>query len=139
MIVFCFFNTHLETKKKKEPHRSVSCAGGPLTSLHLIVPSITLAYSITDILNGLRLGGAFLAHGIATFSVMMIFLQQGLPQFVNSMLVMEVSLLIFISVFHTFSISFAFLRSIQNFFSPFLNFFEFRCVAFYHLVDSSQS
>lgn len=74
-----------------EPLRSVSCAGGPLTSLHLIVPSLTLGYSIVDILNGFRLGGAFLAHGFATFSVMMIFIQQGLPQFVNSMLVMELS------------------------------------------------
>lgn len=74
-----------------EPSRSATCAGGPLTSLHAIVPAITLGYSICDIIHGMSLGGEFLAHGVVTFTVMLLFTELGMPQFVNAMLVMEQS------------------------------------------------
>mmetsp|Transcript_13552 Transcript_13552/g.13132 ORF Transcript_13552/g.13132 Transcript_13552/m.13132 type:complete len:281 (-) Transcript_13552:196-1038(-) len=78
-----------------EPLRSAACmGGGPLTSLHAIVPAITLGYSICDTIHGMSLGGAFLAHGIATFSVMLLFTELGMPQIVNTMLVMEQSTII---------------------------------------------
>lgn len=74
-----------------EPLRSVSCLGGPLTSMHRIIPCITQGFAVCDIINGFRLGPEYLAHGVATFLVMGIFNEANMPQLVNTMLIMELS------------------------------------------------
>ena len=44
-----------------------------------------------DIINGIQLGPAFLAHGIATFSVMAIFNESNASHVITPMLIMEAS------------------------------------------------
>mmetsp|Transcript_20899 Transcript_20899/g.26385 ORF Transcript_20899/g.26385 Transcript_20899/m.26385 type:complete len:265 (-) Transcript_20899:199-993(-) len=89
-----------------EPLGSIQC-NGPLTSLHRIIPAITQGYAICDIINGFRLGPAFLAHGIATFTVVGIFNEFNASHILTPMLVMEVSTIVL-----------AILRA--NFFTPLL-------------------
>jgi len=75
----------------REPLRALECAD-PLTPLHRILPAITCGYSLFDIIDGIALGGLdFLAHGLATFSVMLFFIQIDRPQLVVTSLNMEVS------------------------------------------------
>lgn len=69
---------------------SFTC-GPPLTSLHRILPAITMGYSVFDITDSLSMGPAFLAHGVATFSVMVFFAEIDAPHLVVGMLIMEVS------------------------------------------------
>mmetsp|Transcript_2991 Transcript_2991/g.4017 ORF Transcript_2991/g.4017 Transcript_2991/m.4017 type:complete len:272 (-) Transcript_2991:266-1081(-) len=73
-----------------EPLRSCMCHG-PLTSLHRILPAITMGYSLLDLLDGLGLGIDFALHGIFTFSVMIVFIQLNAPHVVTPFLLMEVS------------------------------------------------
>ena len=73
-----------------EPLRSCLCEG-PLTSLHRILPAITMGYGILDLLEGLQLGPDFAAHGVMTFSIMTFFVESDLPQVVVPFLLMEVS------------------------------------------------
>lgn len=73
-----------------EPLRSCAC-GGPLTSLHRILPAITMGYGVLDLIEGLHLGPDFAAHGVATFSIMTFFVESELPQVVVPFLLMEVS------------------------------------------------
>mmetsp|Transcript_1659 Transcript_1659/g.3029 ORF Transcript_1659/g.3029 Transcript_1659/m.3029 type:complete len:261 (+) Transcript_1659:180-962(+) len=76
-----------------EPLGSMSC-NGALTSLHRIIPAITQGYAVCDIINGFRLGPAFLAHGIATFTVSAIFCELGASHILTPMLVMEISTIV---------------------------------------------
>mmetsp|Transcript_2633 Transcript_2633/g.3505 ORF Transcript_2633/g.3505 Transcript_2633/m.3505 type:complete len:265 (-) Transcript_2633:783-1577(-) len=76
-----------------EPLASVQC-NGPLTSLHRIIPAITQGYAICDIINGFRLGPAFLAHGFATFTVAAIFNEVGGSHLITPLLLMEISTIV---------------------------------------------
>jgi len=42
--------------------------GGPLTSLHRILPTAALGYSIFDLIDGFTLGSDFLLHGLVMFA-----------------------------------------------------------------------
>lgn len=66
------------------------CGDTPLTSLHRILPAITMGYSVFDMLDGFHLRLDFLLHGGATFLVMALFVQNDVPHLVTSMLLMEV-------------------------------------------------
>ena len=71
----------------------VQC-GGPMTSLHRILPAITLGYSVTDLINGFAIGKPdFILHGFATCAVMLIFCELNVPHTIVQMLVMEVNIL----------------------------------------------
>mmetsp|Transcript_7851 Transcript_7851/g.14950 ORF Transcript_7851/g.14950 Transcript_7851/m.14950 type:complete len:312 (+) Transcript_7851:236-1171(+) len=74
-----------------EPLRSCAYCGGPLTSLHRILPAITLGYGVLDLFEGLHIGPDFAAHGVATFSIMLFFVESDQPQIVVPFLIMEVS------------------------------------------------
>mgnify|MGYP005856740465 CR=1 FL=1 len=74
-----------------EPLRSCALCGGPLTSLHRILPSITWGYAVLDLFEGLNLGRAFAADGVVTFSIMLFFVESDQPQIVVPFLIMEVS------------------------------------------------
>jgi len=76
-----------------EPLGSIQC-NGALTSLHRIIPAITQGYAVCDIINGFRLGPAFLAHGIATFTVLGIFNELEASHILTPMLFMEVSTIV---------------------------------------------
>jgi hypothetical protein len=73
-----------------EPLRSIQCQG-PLTSLHRILPAITMGYSMFDILDGMTISVDFALHGAATFSVMAFFCEHNAPHIIAPMLLMEVS------------------------------------------------
>jgi len=73
-----------------EPLRSVTCQG-PLTSLHRIIPMITMGYSVLDLLDGVSLGVDFLAHGAATLTIMGFFIYKDIPHVIVPMLLMEFS------------------------------------------------
>lgn len=74
-----------------EPLRSIALCAGPLTSLHRILPAITMGYSIFDLLDGLQISIDFALHGVATLAVMLLFIQVGAPHIVAPMLLMETS------------------------------------------------
>mmetsp|Transcript_2000 Transcript_2000/g.4249 ORF Transcript_2000/g.4249 Transcript_2000/m.4249 type:complete len:298 (-) Transcript_2000:106-999(-) len=81
-----------------EPLRSIRCdgeagagGGGPLTSLHRILPAITLGYGMCDILEGLDLGRDFLLHATALVLVMGTVCELGVSHTVTPMLIMELS------------------------------------------------
>lgn len=76
-----------------EPLGSVQC-NGPLTSLHRVIPAITQGYAVCDIINGFRLGPAFLAHGIATFTIAAIFNELEASHILTPMLIMELSTIV---------------------------------------------
>lgn len=76
-----------------EPLGTIQCKG-PLTSLHRIIPAITQGYAICDIINGWKLGPAFLAHGIGTFTIMTIFNELEASSIITPMLIMEVSTIV---------------------------------------------
>ena len=64
----------------------------PLTSLHRILPAITLGYSILDFVHGLTLGIDFLFHGlITTLAVYYMVDVTNTPARMSSMLFMELS------------------------------------------------
>jgi hypothetical protein len=73
-----------------EPLRSLRCYGC-LTSLHRILPAITMGYSIFDLLDGIRLGPDFMIHGIATLAVFSFYVEHQKEEFMAPMLLMEVS------------------------------------------------
>lgn len=73
-----------------EPLAAATCHE-PLTSLHKVIPAITMGFAILDILDGLSIGIDFLLHGMATFSVMAFFISHDKPQIVAPFLLMEVS------------------------------------------------
>lgn len=73
-----------------EPARSILCQG-PLTSLHRIVPAITLGFGIFDIIEGFTNGIDFLLHGLATSFIMAYFTEFDIGEVVTPMLLMEIS------------------------------------------------
>lgn len=73
-----------------EPLRSCQCEG-PLTSLHRILPAITMGYAVLDLIDGMKLGMDFALHGVMTFLVMTFFCETQLPQIVVPFLLMEIS------------------------------------------------
>lgn len=73
-----------------EPLRSCQCHG-PLTSLHRILPAITMGYSLFDLIDGLTIGIDFALHGLCTLAVMAYYCETGTPHFVTPMLLMECS------------------------------------------------
>jgi hypothetical protein len=91
MCVYLDYSTAIDIRGFPEPQGSIIHCLGPLTSLHRILPSITLGYAICDILNGFTLGADALAHGFATFTVMALFIVHGASHIMTPMLVMEVS------------------------------------------------
>lgn len=76
----------------EEPLRWCQCYG-PLTSLHRILPAITMGYSLYDLYEGIRLGTTdFVLHGLATLFVMGFYTEHNnKSQFISPMLLMEVS------------------------------------------------
>lgn len=73
-----------------EPLGSILCQG-PLTSLHAILPAITMGFGVFDIIEGFSHGMDFILHGFATFSIMAYFCVVGVPEIINPMLLMEIS------------------------------------------------
>jgi hypothetical protein len=73
-----------------EPLRSCQCAP-PLTSLHRILPAITMGYSLFDLLDGLTIGIDFALHGLATLLIMAFFCEHDVPHIITPMLLMEAS------------------------------------------------
>jgi TLC domain len=74
-----------------EPLRSITCQG-PLTSLHRVLPAITMGYALFDLLDGVSMGlPDFIFHGAATFCMMAFFVEQDIPEVVAPYLIMEVS------------------------------------------------
>jgi hypothetical protein len=73
-----------------EPLRSCQCEG-PLTSLHRILPAITMGYSMFDLFDGFTISIDFALHGLSTFSVMAFFCEHNAPHIIAPMLLMEVS------------------------------------------------
>lgn len=71
-----------------EPLRALQCHG-PLTSLHRILPAITMGYSIFDLVDGLTISIDFALHGAVTFVVMAFFIEIGAPHIMAPMLFME--------------------------------------------------
>jgi TLC domain len=83
-----------------EPLRSIALCAGPLTSLHRILPAITMGYSVFDLLDGLQISLSFALHGVATLAVMALFLHVvDAPHIVAPMLLMETST-IFLNLVH---------------------------------------
>uniref|UniRef100_A0A7S4KBM9 TLC domain-containing protein n=1 Tax=Odontella aurita TaxID=265563 RepID=A0A7S4KBM9_9STRA len=93
--------TEEDARGMSEFHRSALCLG-PLTSLHRIIPALTLGYSICDVLDSFKLGPAFLMHGVATSTVMGFFCEIGSSHVVTSMLLMELSTIILAAMRGTF-------------------------------------
>jgi len=78
----------------QEPLRSVLLGPdmvAPLTSLHRILPAITMGYSVFDLWDGIFLSVDFLFHGIITLTVMAVFVTLGVPQMLSGFIFMEVS------------------------------------------------
>ena len=73
-----------------EPLRAVLCQE-PLTSLHRILPAITMGYALFDLYDGIFISVDFIIHGAATFAVMAIFIQVNAPQIMSPFLIMETS------------------------------------------------
>jgi hypothetical protein len=73
-----------------EPLRAVLCQE-PLTSLHRILPAITMGYALFDLYDGIFISLDFIVHGAATLAVMAIFIQVNAPQIMSPMLIMETS------------------------------------------------
>ena len=91
-----------EISGMSEPLRSIRCdgeaggegdagGGGPLTSLHRILPAITLGYGMCDILEGVDLGRDFLLHATALVLVMGTVCELGVSHTITPMLIMELS------------------------------------------------
>jgi hypothetical protein len=88
--VYLDFYASVTLTGTSEPFRSLQCHG-PLTSLHRILPAMTMGYAVFDIMDGFRISTDFLLHGIATISVTWYFCEIGIPQIITVMLLMEVS------------------------------------------------
>ena len=90
MAIYLDFSSAETLTGVSEPLRSCTC-GGPLTSLHRILPAITMGYSVLDFMEGLQMSVDFAAHGIMTLIVMLFFCEMNLPHVVVPFLLMEVS------------------------------------------------
>lgn len=107
-----------------EPLRSLQC-GGPLTSLHRILPAITMGYAIFDFMEGITYGIDFALHGLVTLALMAYFCEINAPQIIVPYLVMEVST-IFLNLVKAEFLSIPLMAANQAAFA--LTFFVFRLV-----------
>jgi len=73
-----------------EPLRSILCQG-PLTSVHRIIPAISMGYGLIDMIEGLGHGIDFILHGFATFTIMAYFCYYDVAEIIVPMLLMEIS------------------------------------------------
>ncbi|CAB9526790.1 expressed unknown protein [Seminavis robusta] len=73
-----------------EPLGSVLCHG-PLTSLHRILPTASVGYSVFDLIDGIHMGPAFIAHGCAMFLFSFYIVEVNMPQVLAVMLALEFS------------------------------------------------
>ena len=109
-----------------EPLRSLQCQGS-LTSLHRILPAITLGYSFFDLIDGFTISVDFALHGAATIAVFGYFVEIGLPELSASALVMEMSTVFLSMMRATF---FPETLTTLNIACFVLSFFVFRLVVF---------
>lgn len=73
-----------------EPLRSIHSCQGPLTSLHRILPAMTMGYALFDLLDGLSISVDFALHGAVTLAEMVLFVElMDAPQIIAPMLIME--------------------------------------------------
>lgn len=73
-----------------EPLGTALCHG-PLTSLHRILPTVSVGYSVFDLLDGLHLGADFLSHGAVMFLFSAYIMEVDKNQVLAVMLTLEVS------------------------------------------------
>ncbi|KAL7575593.1 hypothetical protein ACA910_020163 [Epithemia clementina (nom. ined.)] len=73
-----------------EPLRSCQCQG-PLTSLHRIIPAITMGYATFDFLDGLTIGIDFAMHGAALLVVLVVYVSANAPHLITNALLSEIS------------------------------------------------
>ena len=65
---------------------------GPLTSLHRVLPTAAVGYSVFDLLDGIRLGSAdFAAHGAVMFVFSAYIMEVDKNEILAVMLTLEVS------------------------------------------------
>jgi TLC domain len=83
-------SSELLTGGMNEPLRAVLCQE-PLTSLHRILPAITMGYALFDLYDGIFISIDFIMHGTATLAIMAIFVEVNAPQIMSPMLIMETS------------------------------------------------
>ena len=72
-----------------EPLGTVLC-GGPLTSLHRVLPTAALGYSIFDLIDGITLGPSFLAHGMVMVAFALYMCESDKNEIFAVMLTLEV-------------------------------------------------
>lgn len=108
-----------------EPMRTISMCAPPLTSVHRILASITLGYSLLDFIHGLTLGADFLFHGMITMFAMGYAVEMQVPQVVSALLIMEGSTIFLSMIRATF---FNEIFSLFNMVCFVLSFFICRCV-----------
>lgn len=74
-----------------EPLGAILCQG-PLTTFHSIVPAISMGFGVFDLAEGIHLAKTdFIAHGVATLSIMAYFCEYGVQEIITPMLLMEIS------------------------------------------------
>jgi hypothetical protein len=75
-----------------EPLGTVLCHG-PLTSLHRVLPTASVGYSVFDLIDGMVLGPAFMAHGAVMFMFSTYVMEVNKNEVLAIMLALEVSCL----------------------------------------------
>jgi len=73
-----------------EPLGTVMCLG-PLTSLHRILPTASVGFSVFDLLDGMRMGADFLSHGAVMFLFSAYVMEVDKNEVLSVMLTLEVS------------------------------------------------
>lgn len=73
-----------------EPLGTVLCHG-PLTSLHRILPTAAVGFSVFDLLDGMRMGADFLSHGAVMFLFSAYVMEVDKNEVLAVMLTLEVS------------------------------------------------
>jgi hypothetical protein len=73
-----------------EPLGLVLCHG-PLTSLHRVLPTASVGYSVFDLIDGVPLGPAFMAHGAVMFMFSTYVMEVNKNEVLAVMLALEVS------------------------------------------------
>jgi len=115
-VICCYFESNPQYISSssfiEEPLNSIKFCAGPLTSLHRILPSITLGYAICDIINGFAtMNRAGILHGFATMTVMALFVEfLDAANIIAPMLVMEISTVVLAAMkasFYTSTITIA--------------------------------
>ena len=64
--------------------------GGALTSLHRVLPTAALGYSIHDLIDGISLGADFLSHGVVLFFFALYMCENEKNEILAIMLALEV-------------------------------------------------